>query len=112
MEQDSDGATAAVGYRLPTLQQNILRKHFNRAEVSPGDVAALDYHKLMSIQGMGQKGMENIRLWLRSHGLDVQNPPSDDGTTRPQMRRGRIARAIALLRSKGFRIEKAGEDSA
>jgi hypothetical protein len=92
---------------LPTFQRNVLRKYFRRANFTATDVAEVDYQRLVRFPGVGTKGMQNIRSWLHSFGLELRNVPlpASDNATKDRDAAGktqRIERAIALLRRQGF----------
>jgi hypothetical protein len=92
---------------LPTFQRNVLRKYFRRAAFTPDDVAEIDYQRLVRFPGVGAKGLQNIRAWLRGYGLDLKNVPApataaEISAAGANGKTQRIARAIALLRKQGF----------
>ena len=70
----SSAASAKPCNQLPTLQRNALRKIFDRPEFTPLEVAALGYRRLQQAEGIGQKGLQAITLWLQRHGLELAQP--------------------------------------
>jgi hypothetical protein len=98
---------------LPTFQRNVLRKYFRRANFTVEDVAEIDYQRLVRFPGVGAKGIQNIRTWLNSFGLELKNVPAPTGANSLHkadisVKSQRIARAIALLRRQGFIVRRSG----
>lgn len=69
----SDSAAARAMNCLPTLQQNALRKIFDRPEFSPAEVAALGYRRLQQAEGIGQNCL------LQAHGYRIQQAGEESG---------------------------------
>ena len=108
-----DGAAAGAMNRLPTLQRNALRKVFDRPEFTPAEVAALGYRRLQQAEGIGQKGLQSIGAWLQSCGYELKPPEAVAGEQKlPGKTRRTIEQAVRLLRTHGYSIRQAGEDSA
>lgn len=89
---------------LPTLQRNALRKIFDRTVFSPEEVAALGYRRLRMADGIGEKGIKTIIVWLAEHGYELAPEPSM--ARRLSRRSGvwTIQSAMRLLRSYGYEI--------
>lgn len=106
----SDSAAARAMNCLPTLQQNTLRKIFDRPEFSPAEVAALGYRRLQQAEGIGQKGLQAISAWLQAHGCELK-PQTPEGQRLPGKTRRNVEQAVRLLQAHGYRIQQAGEES-
>lgn len=103
--------TEAVAARLGTLQRNALRKLLNRPEFTPAEVYELGYRRIQRADGIGQKGIQCIQAWLRSHGFDLQPPaaqPEPPLRLSAELRRN-IHSALRLLREHGYRVSRIGD---
>lgn len=90
---------------LKTRQINALRLLLGRREFLPQDIAALDYHTLVRVPGIGGKGLNLIREWLHSYGLDLLNSPGEFRDSLQHFRQeARIQRARNLLEKHGYSI--------
>lgn len=89
---------------LGTLQRNALSQLFGRRDFSPEDVAKLDYTRVERLPKIGRKGLEAIRAWLHTQGLDLTNPPGNGDTLANRRLRQRIATATRLLQRHGYRV--------
>lgn len=90
---------------LKTRQINALRLLLERRDFTPEDVAALDYHLLARMPGVGGKSLNIIREWLNSHGLDLLNSPGEYARTLRFCRQeARIERARFLLEKHGYSV--------
>ena len=110
--ENSGGASTGALNRLPTLQRNALRKIFDRVEFTPAEVAALGWRRLQQAEGVGQKGLQAIGAWLKEYGYELQPPetPARDKLLPGKTRRN-IEQAVRLLRTHGYSIRQAGDDS-
>lgn len=93
----SDSAAARAMNCLPTLQQNALRKIFDRPEFSPAEVAALGYRRLQQAEGIGQNCLQAISAWLQAHGCEPK-PQTPEGQRLPRKTRGTSSRPCVCCR--------------
>jgi hypothetical protein len=111
--ENSGGASTGALNRLPTLQRNALRKIFDRVEFTPAEVAALGWRRLQQAEGVGQKGLQAIGAWLKEYGYELQPPETPDrDKLLPGKTRRNIEQAVRLLRTHGYLIRQAGDDSS
>jgi len=90
---------------LNTRQTNALRALLERKDFSAEDVAALDYHVLARMPGIGGKSLSIIREWLASNGLDLLNSPDDYSKSLRFCRlEARLERARKLLEKYGYDV--------
>lgn len=109
----TDSAPTGAMHLLPTMQRNALRKIFDRPEFTPAEVAALGWRRLQQAEGIGQKGLQAIGVWLMGYGYELKPPETIVGDRRlPGKTRRTIDQAVRLLRTHGYSIRQAGEDSA
>lgn len=111
----SAGAPHACGGKamnqLPTLQRNALCKIFDRSDFTPEEVATLGYRRLQQAEGIGQKGLAEITAWLQSYGFELP-PLVMEGLPRQQARaRKSIELAVRLLRTHGYVVQPAHDDT-
>ena len=106
------GAADGAMHRLPTLQRNALRKLFDRPEVTPAEVSALGYRRLQQAEGIGQKGLQAIGAWLQSCGYELKPPEAAASEQKlPGRTRRNIEQAVRLLRTHGYSIQQAGDET-
>ncbi|MBS1209407.1 MAG: hypothetical protein H6R19_1805 [Proteobacteria bacterium] len=92
---------------LNTRQINALRLLLERREFTPEDVAALDYHLLARMPGIGGKSLNIIREWLASKGMDLLNSPEDYSKSLRSCRlEARLERARKLLEKHGYDVRR------
>lgn len=90
---------------LKTRQVNALRMLLERRDFTAEEVAALDYHLLARMPGVGGKSLDIIREWLTAQGLDLLNSPADYSRSLRFCRlEARLMRARNLLEKNGFRV--------
>ncbi|WP_412479472.1 hypothetical protein [Azonexus sp. IMCC34839] len=89
---------------LPTTQRNALCRHFERADFTPEEVAALGRRRLARLEGIGNKGLSVIEVWLAGQGVVLAEPVENPSTLRRRME-SRLARAASLLRAHGYEVE-------
>jgi len=89
---------------LPTTQRNALCRHFERADFTPEEVAALGRRRLARLEGIGNKGLSVIEAWLAGHGVVLAEPAESHGALGRGME-NRLERAARLLRAHGYRVE-------
>lgn len=95
---------------LTTRQINALRLLLEKREFTTQDVAALDYHQLARMPGIGGKSLNLIREWLNSKGLDLLNSPNDYSKSLKFCRlEARLSRAQALLEKHGYAVSSPGD---
>jgi hypothetical protein len=99
---DADSGVVA----LPTRQKNALRLLLNKPEISPGEVAALDYRSIERAPGIGKKSVALIRTWLNGHGYELSGLPSDHINPHVAQRRRKLERAIDYLRGQGYEVHR------
>ena len=94
---------------LPTPQRNALSRHFERADFTPEEVAAVGRRRLLKIDGIGEKGLCAIEAWLARYG---QSFMAEAHGTAPLGRamESRLERAARLLRAHGYRVEPGSVD--
>jgi hypothetical protein len=99
--------------KLPTLQRNALCKIFDRPQFKPEDVAALGYRRLQQAEGIGQKGLVEITAWLKSYGFELKPSEADMAGRQqaPKKTRKNIEMAVRLLRTHGYLVQQAKEDT-
>lgn len=93
--------------RLPTLQQNALRRIFNRPEFSPEEVVCLGRRRLQRAEGIGPKGLETIIEWLRVQGYTLAPEPAGVSGKREEAaekERKRVEKAMRVLRTHGYTV--------
>lgn len=95
--------------KLPTLPRNALRKLFDRPEFSPQEVYELGFRRLQRADGIGDKGLLAIVAWLKAHGLELlpPPPPPDPPPGIPKEIQQNINGAVRLLRTHGYRVQRA-----
>lgn len=90
---------------LKTRQVNALRMLLERRDFTAEDVAALDYHLLARMPGVGGKSLDIIREWLAAQGLDLLNSPANYSTSLRFCRlEARLIRARKLLEKNGYSV--------
>lgn len=94
---------------LPTLQRNALCKVFERSVFTPQEVAALGYRRLCKAEGIGIKGLETIRAWLRECGCELEPPTEATGPARRRAKKSRanLEYALRILRASGYVVHRA-----
>ena len=108
-----DGGPAAGAHRrLPTLQQNALRKIFDRHEFTAEEVARLGQRRLQRAEGIGRKGLLTIVAWLREQGYEllaeVPNARAREaGSSSKDLKK--IQKAMRVLRTHGYEVLPAGK---
>lgn len=73
-------------------------------------MAGLDPRHISGIDGIGAKGMANIRDWLSGLGFSLPEPPDAKGESLSRRQAHKIAHAIRLLRANGYRVERIPRD--
>ena len=91
---------------LPTRQLNVLRILLEKSELTPEDVAHLNYRRLLKSPGIGNKGIEIIRRWLAQYQLDLHGQPVDDHHRHAALSNKRVQQAIRLLEKHGFAVSR------
>jgi GNAT superfamily N-acetyltransferase len=102
---------AAPGRRLPTLQQNALRKIFDRPDFSPEEVARLGHRRLQRAEGIGRKGLQAIVEWLREQGYELQcEPPAQPSRNSASVSRDqkKLEKAMRILKTHGYAVLRVG----
>ena len=90
---------------LKTRQVDALRMLLERRDFTAEDVAALDYHLLARMPGVGGKSLDIIRGWLAAQGLDLLNSPADYSRSLRFCRlEARLVRARKLLERNGYSV--------
>lgn len=56
--------------------------------------------------GVGQKGAEIIRDWLRGYGLELANPPLTEIDEKEKAEPKRVQMAIRLLEKHGYEVRR------
>lgn len=105
------GQTVAPSRRLPTLQQNALRKIFDRPDFSPEEVARLGHRRLQRAEGIGRKGLQAIVEWLREEGYELQcEPPAQSSRNSASVSRDqkKLEKAMRILRTHGYAVLRVG----
>jgi len=108
---ERDGTKASCRC-LPTLQQNALRKIFERPDFTPEEVAALGYRRLQRAEGIGRKGIVTIVEWLREFGLELQSDPRSQPSRDPDALSKdlkKVEKAMRILRTHGYAVLRVGQ---
>ena len=92
---------------LPTRQRNALRLLLEKSEISPAEIAALDYRLLERAPGIGRSSITIIRAWLNSHGYELTGQPKPPPSHRVDQRQRKLERAIVYLRWHGYEVHRA-----
>ncbi|WP_319244643.1 hypothetical protein [uncultured Propionivibrio sp.] len=95
-----------MAIELPTRQKNILRNLLDRPEISPADVAPLDYRVVERAAGVGRHSLDIIRAWLQAHGLDLTNAPGCQPPPAIPRRQRKLQRAIHYLEEQGYEVRR------
>lgn len=107
---EDSAAAPAPGGRLPTLQQNALRRIFLRHDFTPEEVARLGQRRLQRAEGIGRKGLATIVEWLREQGYELAaDPPLPRGqpAAAPTELR-KLEKAIRVLKTHGYAVLRVG----
>ena len=91
---------------LPTRQKNALRLLLDKPDISPEEIAKIHYRVLERAPGIGQKGLEVIRIWLNSHGCALWNQPTTTARPREEHRKRKLERAIDYLHWHGYEVHR------
>ncbi len=103
-------AAVAETSGLPTPQRNALCRHFERADFTPEEVAAVGRRRLLKIDGIGEKGLCAIEAWLARYGLNFMAEAHGNAALGHALE-SRLERAVRLLRAHGYRVEPGSVDS-
>jgi hypothetical protein len=91
-------------FSLPTRQKNALRLLLNKPDISPREVAALDYLLIERAPGIGKKSLEIIDAWLKQYGYKLGGQPKVTGTPRLEQKKRKLEQAIDFLLWNGYEI--------
>lgn len=95
---------------LNRRELNVLRQLFNRAQVTPGEVAALGYSALARAPGLGAKGLAHVLDWLRAAGVEPHPPTKTvlrknrSAPSAAGCRRAQLDQARRLLEANGYAV--------
>lgn len=89
---------------LTTKIRNALCQYFNRRDFTINEIASLEFSEVARLPRIGETGLRQIRCLLRKHGLDLRNPPKQQGKPPKVVRRQHINRAIKSLERRGYQI--------
>jgi hypothetical protein len=91
---------------LPTRQRNALRLLLDKSEISPAEIAALDYRILERAPGIGRNSIAIVSSWLNSHGYELAGQPKPPPNHRLEQRKRKLERAIDYLRWHGYEVRR------
>lgn len=91
---------------LPTRQKNALRLILSKPEITPQEVAGLNYRVLERAPGVGKQSIAIIRSWLNSYGYDLPELPGSATNQNRIQRKRKVERAIEYLRRQGYEVRR------